>query len=97
MVFMCIHYAHREDAMKTQNVYNQDAPKRPVNLSANADLLKLAKDASINLSQTFEEAVIAKVRICLEAQWLDENREAIAAYNARIQRDGVFGSSKRSF
>ena len=83
--------------MKSQNVYDQEAPKRPVNLTANTDLLRIAKSAGINLSQTFEEAVLAKVRMSLEEQWLEENKEAIASYNARIKRDGVFGARKRRF
>jgi antitoxin CcdA len=83
--------------MKTQNVYDAESPKRPVNLTANADLLRIAKDAGINLSQTFEEAVFAKVRMSLEQEWRDENKEAIASYNARIERDGVFGARKRRF
>ena len=83
--------------MKTQNVYDQDAQKRAVNLTANADLLRLAKKAGINLSQTFEEAVLVRVRMSLEEQWLKENEEAITSYNARIERDGVFGAGKRRF
>ncbi len=83
--------------MKAQNVYDEDAPKRPVNLTANADLLRIAKGAGINLSQTFEEAVLEKVRTSMEVQWLVENKEAIESYNARIERNGVFGASKRRF
>lgn len=83
--------------MKAQNVYDQEAPKRPVNLTANADLLRIAKSAGINLSQTFEEAVLERVRMSIEEQWLEENKEAIESYNVRIGRDGVFGANKRSF
>jgi antitoxin CcdA len=94
---MRIYCAHMEVGMKTQNVYDQDAPKRPVNLTANADLLRIAKSAGINLSQTFEEAVLERVRMSIEEQWLAENKEAIESYNVRIERDGVFGASKRRF
>ena len=94
---MRIGNAHKEDAMKAQNVYDQEAPKRPVNLTANADLLRIAKSAGINLSQTFEEAVLERVRISMEELWLEENKEAIESYNARIERDGVFGANKRRF
>ena len=31
------------------------------------------------------------------AQWLDENREAIDAYNQRVEREGVFSDGLRSF
>lgn len=83
--------------MKAQNVYDKDAPKRPVNLTVNADLLRIAKSAGLNLSQTFVEAVFAKVRTSMEEQWLMENKQALDAYNERIERNGVFGSGKRRF
>ncbi len=83
--------------MELHYVYDVNAPKKPVNLTANADLLKHAKNAGINLSKTFEEAVIAKLRTTLEDQWLTDNKEAIDAYNGRIARDGVFAANKRGF
>ncbi|MDX2494570.1 MAG: type II toxin-antitoxin system CcdA family antitoxin [Desulfuromusa sp.] len=83
--------------MRTQYIYNVDAPKRPVNLTANADLLQNAKGAGINLSQTFEDAVLVKLRETLEEQWLADNKEAIAAFNLRIESDGVFAANKRRF
>ncbi len=83
--------------MRTQYIYNVDAPKKPVNLTANTDLLQSAKGAGINLSQTFEDALLVKLRTVLEEQWLAENKEAIAAFNLRIERDGVFSTNKRRF
>ncbi|PNU20533.1 acetoacetyl-CoA synthase [Geothermobacter hydrogeniphilus] len=83
--------------MKAQNVYRPEAPKRPVNLTVNEDLLRVAKQVGINLSRTFEEAVLVKVRKALEEQWREENKQAIASYNARIEKQGVFGARKRRF
>ena len=83
--------------MKPQYIYNSDAPKKPVNVTANTDLVRIAKDVGINLSQTFEDAVLDKVRSKLEEQWLLENKEAIDAYNERIEKNGVFGARKRRF
>ncbi len=83
--------------MITQYIYDVDAPKKPVNLTANADLLQNAKAAGINLSQIFEDAVIVQLRKTLEEQWLAENQEAIASFNRRIESDGVFAANKRSF
>lgn len=83
--------------MIIQYLYDESAPKKPVNLTANADLLKRAKNAGINLSKTFEEAVMVKLRSTLEEQWLKENKDAIADYNDRIVRKGVFGASQRRF
>ena len=83
--------------MKTQFVYDADAPKRPVNLNANADLLRVAKNAGVNLSKTFEEALLEKTRLNLEAQWKEENKEAIERFNSRIETKGVFAAQKRRF
>lgn len=32
-----------------------------------------------------------------EKQWLNENREAIESYNAKIKRNGVFSEGLRKF
>ena len=83
--------------MKSQYIYDVGAPKKPVNLTANVDLLQNAKGVGMNLSQTFEDAVLAKLRTILEEQWLAENEDAIAAYNSRIEKYGVFAAAKRRF
>lgn len=71
--------------------------KRAANLSVNAELLDRAKALDINLSATLEKALEAEVRARMREQWLEENREAIAAYNARIERDGMLSDHVRAF
>lgn len=83
--------------MNPQHVYDVDAAKKPVSLSANSNLVENAKKAGINLSQTFEDAVVVKLRAALEEDWLKENKEAIAAFNDRIEKNGVFGAKQRRF
>jgi len=83
--------------MNTQHVYDVDAPKKPVSVSANSDLVHHAKRAGINLSKTFEEAVASKLRATLEETWLAENKGAIDAYNERIEKTGVFAAKRRRF
>ncbi|MBL0314118.1 MAG: type II toxin-antitoxin system CcdA family antitoxin [Holophagaceae bacterium] len=77
--------------------YNTDAPKKPVNLTLNSDLLKLSKDMGLNLSSLAEEAIAQAVRTRLAEAWLHENAEAIQAYNSRIEAHGVFSDGLRSF
>jgi antitoxin CcdA len=79
------------------HIYDISAPKKPVNLNANSDLIKTAKDIGLNLSQIFEDAVLVTVKSRLEQQWLQENREAIEQYNAHIELHGVFAADKRRF
>ena len=64
--------------------------KRATNVSINQGLLEDARALDINLSATLERALEAEVRARRRERWLEENREAIEAYNARIERDGVF-------
>ena len=71
--------------------------KRAANLSINAGLLDEAKALEINLSATFERALEEAVRARKRERWLAENRDAIAAYNERVERDGMFSDGLRSF
>ncbi len=77
--------------------YDVSAPKRAVNLNANSDLIRTAKSVDINLSQVFEEAVHTTLKKRMEQRWLEDNREAIASYNAHIEKHGVFAAGKRRF
>ncbi len=77
--------------------YRTDAPKKPVNLSLNSDLLRLGKDLGLNLSSVAEAAITQAVRESLAEQWLKENAEAIQAYNKRVDARGVFSDDLRTF
>ena len=71
--------------------------KRATNVSINQGLLEEARALEINLSATLEKALEAEVRARKRERWLAENREAIAAYNARIERDGMLSDHVRAF
>ena len=77
--------------------YNTEAPKKPVNITLNVELLKLGKDLGLNLSGLAEEALDRAVKARLAEAWLRENEEAIQAYNARVDSQGVFSDGLRSF
>ena len=77
--------------------YNTEAPKKPVNLSLNADLLKVSKELGLNLSGLAEEAIAQAVRCRLSEVWLSENADAIQAYNKRVESQGVFSDGLRNF
>ena len=78
-------------------LYLTDAPKKATNLSVNSDLLRLAREYGINLSATLEEALETKVRKEKEKRWLEENKEAIEAYNRYIAEHGTIGERVRGF
>lgn len=72
-------------------------PKRSVNLAINGALIQEAKALEINLSREFEAYLTRLVKRHRQEKWLIDNREALEAYNAHIERDGVFSDGLRSF
>ncbi|MBS2037493.1 type II toxin-antitoxin system CcdA family antitoxin [bacterium] len=77
--------------------YDTSAPKRPINLSVNGDLLAQAKSAGVNLSSILEHALIAEVKKRKAESWLRENRDAIKNYNQDILEHGTFSDDLRAF
>lgn len=73
------------------------AGKRPVNLTISTTLLEKARNLKINVSRTLEERLAQLVREAEAAEWLVANRKAIDAYNARVERDGVWSDKLRGF
>ena len=74
-----------------------DTIKRPVNLSINARTLDLAKELGINLSQTVNSFLTAEVQRRYWERWNDDNKDAIDAYNARIEQEGLPLARYRGF
>ena len=72
-------------------------PKKAANLTVRADLLEEARARKINLSQTLETALTAELKKQREAEWLEQNKEAIEAYNRHIERDGLWSDGLRLF
>lgn len=66
------------------------AAKQRLNLTVRADLIERARREGLNLSRVLEESLRERLRKTEGARWLAENTEAIAAYNARIERDGLW-------
>lgn len=73
------------------------APKKAANLTVRADLLEEARAYKINLSQTLETALAAELKKRREAEWLEQNKAAIDAYNREIAEHGLFSDNFRSF
>jgi antitoxin CcdA len=71
--------------------------KKPVNISINSSLLSAARELNINLSATMEAALTEAVKRKQRELWLAQNRAAIAAYNERVEADGVFSDGLRRF
>ena len=74
-----------------------DLAKRPINLSLTSKVLDAARELVMNVSQTVDELLTEEVKRRYWARWNEDNKDAIAAYNARIEREGVPLAKYRSF
>lgn len=80
-----------------RQLYDTHAPKKPTNLSVNSDLLSEAKALKINLSATFEAALLTELKAARRDLWLAENKEAIDACNNLVESHGLFADKHRVF
>lgn len=74
-----------------------DGPKRATNLTLNAKVLDMARELGMNISQTVDALLAEEVRKRYWERWNDENKEAIAAYNERVEREGLVMQKYRTF
>jgi len=75
----------------------RNSPKRAVNLTLNAKVLDMAREMGMNISQTVDALLTEEVLRQHWQRWNEDNKEAIAHYNARIEREGLFSDRYRSF
>ena len=82
---------------KDDSTYDRSAPRKATNLSVNSDLLRLARELGLNLSRELEARLEEVVAAELRRRWIEENAASIDAYNASIERSGVFSDGLRTF
>ena len=73
------------------------APKKATNLSLNVRVLEMAREMGMNVSQTVDTLLAAEVRRRYWEQWNEENRDAVAEYNARVASEGLPLAKYRTF
>ena len=71
--------------------------KRATNLSLSASTLDLARELGMNVSQTVDALLTEEIQRQYWARWNADNKDAIAAYNARIESEGLPLDKFRSF
>ncbi|MGY6555221.1 MAG: type II toxin-antitoxin system CcdA family antitoxin [Wenzhouxiangella sp.] len=71
--------------------------KSLVNLRIRTALKSKAETIGVNLSQTLEQSVEAEIRRREQLEWPEANRQAIEAYNRRIEEHGPALAANRSF
>lgn len=74
-----------------------NAPKKATNLSLNAKVLEMARELGMNVSQTVDALLAEEVKRRYWEQWNARNKEAVAAYNARIAKEDLPLAKYRSF
>ena len=79
------------------SLYDQNAPKKPTNLSINSDLLAKTRAMKINLSATLEKALLRELADAEAGKWADDNKGAIKAYNTFVDEHGSFGDEFGEF
>ncbi len=75
----------------------ENAPKKATNLTLNAKVLEMAKSMGMNISQTVDALLAKEVERRYWERWNEDNKEAVAAYNARIAQEGLPLAKYRSF
>ena len=71
--------------------------KRAVNLSLNAKVLDTARELGLNISATVDALLAEEVKKRYWERWNEDNKEAIAHYNARIAKEGLPLATYRTF
>ena len=68
--------------------FNTNAPRRPVNLTANSDLVNMVRSENGNLSRLLEQTMITFLTERELYRWKEENRAAFDSYNRMIAERG---------
>jgi antitoxin CcdA len=71
--------------------------RRPTNVTLPVELVAEAKALQVNVSQACEIGLAQSVAEARRTRWLEENKEAMDAHNAMIERDGLILDEFRPF
>lgn len=71
--------------------------RRATNLTVDQALADEARALGLNLSQLFEEHLEAVLKQHRAAAWLKENAAAFEAYNAFVDRTGIWNEDERDW
>jgi antitoxin CcdA len=68
-------------------------PKRAVNLSVDAEVLKVAKEMKINLSRALEDTLRRATEQERARRFYEEHKASFDAHNAHIERNGTLAEA----
>lgn len=73
------------------------SPRRATNVTLPETLLREAREMGINLSQACERGLAAEVANARRQRWLEENRDAMVAWNDHVAEHGLPLAAFRQF
>jgi antitoxin CcdA len=73
------------------------AIRRATNVTLPVELLIKARELGLNVSQACERGIKAEIARSRAAQWVEENRDALASSNDYVERNGLPLSEFRQF
>ncbi len=73
------------------------SPRRATNVTLPEALLREAREMGINLSQACERGLAAEVAAARRSRWLEENREAMEAWNEHVDQQDLPLAAYRQF
>jgi antitoxin CcdA len=76
---------------------HEKAPRRPTNVSLNAELLEQAKELGVNVSRACERGLAIHIAEEKAQRWLEENRAALESSNQYVERHGLPLARYRQF
>lgn len=76
---------------------HQPIDLKSFNLSLDNALLSQATQKGYNLSAMLTEAIAQKLKEDAQQNWLEENKQGIAALNEYVEEHGHFAQRQRSF
>lgn len=71
--------------------------KKATNITLSMDVYEAAKSLGINISQVCEQRLREEIQARREKEWNEQNAEFLAAYNRRVEEEGVALEEWRSF
>ena len=81
----------------TNAAARRTAPRRATNVSLPSDLIEEARRLNINISKACEQGLERQVAKTRAEQWQEENRDAIAYWNAYVEEHGLPLAEYRQF
>lgn len=71
--------------------------KKATKISLSLDVYQDAKQFGLNISQLVEQKLREEITLRKQEQWNDQHVEFLAAYNKKVEKDGIALQEWRTF